>query len=230
MSAKASFWAWEQDLNGPLKLTLLALANWSNDDGESWHSYNSIARACGVSRRTAINKCQELEKLGLLEIKQRKIDDKKNNSNIFKLKVRAFAACKVEMDGEPRSLGGSESPALGGESPALGGGERAAPKTKSNKTKKETKIEIPDFVDKELFNNLLKMRETEHNIKNTPLAKKKIVNRLIKFEGIQKGAANESIRRSIDNTNLWQTVYEPKGWKGVEQDTNSRPESRLLFN
>lgn len=118
MSAKATFWAWEQKVDGLTKLVLLSLSNYANDQDESWHSYASIAKATGISRQSVITHCQKLEEMGLLLIKKRRVDESKNLTNVFKLLIR-----------------GSQGDLLGVVKEIDQGSQGAVPKTK-----KETKI------------------------------------------------------------------------------------------
>ncbi len=72
MSAKWTFWAWEQDIKtAPKKLALLQLANNANDDGKSWYSIGKMALACGVGDRTFQRQIQSLEDDGLLHVERR---------------------------------------------------------------------------------------------------------------------------------------------------------------
>lgn len=81
MSAKWTFWAWEQDIKtAPKKLALLQLANNANDDGISWYSIGKMAIACGVSDRTLQRQIQSLEDDGLLIVERRS-----NRPSIYKL-------------------------------------------------------------------------------------------------------------------------------------------------
>lgn len=82
MSAKWTFWAWEQKIKtAPKKLALLQLANNSNDDGKSWYSIEKMADACGVSDRTFQRQIKDLENDGLLHVERRN-----NRPSIYELK------------------------------------------------------------------------------------------------------------------------------------------------
>ena len=81
MSAKYTFLAWDTPIeNAPLKLTLLQLANNSNDGGVSWYSIPKMATACGMSERTFMRKISELEQMGILEVMRRP-----NRTSVYKL-------------------------------------------------------------------------------------------------------------------------------------------------
>lgn len=66
MSAKATFWAWEQAVTGNTKLVLLCLADYANDVNKAWCSTITISNKCGVTRRTVYNCLSELCEKGLI--------------------------------------------------------------------------------------------------------------------------------------------------------------------
>lgn len=82
MSAKWTFWAWDQEIKkAPLKLALLKLADNASDDGISWYSVTKMAFHCGMSTRAFQGHLKTLEGLGFLEIKERP-----GTSSVYKLK------------------------------------------------------------------------------------------------------------------------------------------------
>ncbi|MFT6347102.1 MAG: hypothetical protein ACJAYB_000083 [Psychromonas sp.] len=92
MSAKWTFWAWEQEIKkAPLKLTLLQLANNSNDDGVSWYSIPKMAGNCSMSERAFQGHVKTLEKDGFLNIKERA-----GTSSIYTLK-----SIEIELHDQP---------------------------------------------------------------------------------------------------------------------------------
>lgn len=100
------------------KLVLVKLADNANDDGECWPSYQKIADACEISRRSVMNHIKWLEEHGFLTSRVRKNADGMNRTNVYKLTL---------SEGENADKNGGESPApygepnsLGSESPALG--------------------------------------------------------------------------------------------------------------
>ncbi len=81
MSAKYTFLAWDTPIdNAPLKLSLLQIANNSDDNGFSYYSISKMAKACGMSERTFMRKIAELEKMGVLVVERRA-----NRSSLYKL-------------------------------------------------------------------------------------------------------------------------------------------------
>lgn len=72
MSAKYTFWAWDQPITkAPLKLTLLQLADNANDDGVSWYSVPKMAMRCGMSDRALQGHIKTLSDMGLLVVRER---------------------------------------------------------------------------------------------------------------------------------------------------------------
>lgn len=63
----------------PRKMVLLKLADQANDNGLCWPSYQTIAEACEISRRSVIRHIQQLETDGYLTIT--KTYDKENQKN-----------------------------------------------------------------------------------------------------------------------------------------------------
>lgn len=70
--------------NPARKLVLLKLADNANDNGVCWPSYETIARACEMSRRTVIRHVDDLVKDGLVSVTHRS-NEKGHTSNVYKL-------------------------------------------------------------------------------------------------------------------------------------------------
>ena len=99
----------------------------------------------------------------------------------------------------------------------LGGRPRKEAKMKQKGSKKEAnvnvnvneecKLELPIFINKNLFNGFVEMRKkikkplTEH-------AKELLIKKLTEFENKQAGFANKALENSIESS--WQGVFEPK--------------------
>jgi hypothetical protein len=83
MSAKATFWAWQQRVKSSHKLVLLALANCHNESTNQCNpSISFIADSTGMNRKTVMNSLAELEKNGLIILVK-----KYGSSNHYKLKT-----------------------------------------------------------------------------------------------------------------------------------------------
>ena len=89
MSFKLAVLAFEAKVGSPLrKLVLLKLADQANDDGICWPSYETIAEACEVDRRSVMRHVKKLEEDGFLRV-ERVYDtkNKKNASNRYHLTI-----------------------------------------------------------------------------------------------------------------------------------------------
>lgn len=223
------------------KIILIKLADQSCDRGISWPSYETIATACEVSRRSVIDHIKELEKQGFLHIEKRYDHGAgKNFSNRYHLTLEGGSAnpALVQM-----SAKGSERAALGS--------ERAAPEPIKEPTKepinkpvgekekknsqsqpiskssaKKAKFDpssflTPSFIDKELWAAYHDMRASLKK-PATEKACKILVSRLTKIH--ENGFdANEAIENSV--VGLWISIYQPKSKpksainnKGVRDD------------
>lgn len=113
------------------KLVLIKLADNANDEGECFPSYQTIADACEMSRRSVITHIADLEAMGFLTKEERKRGSAYNinSSNIYRLNLSGenFAPLqKKQIHGGENSALGSENFALGSENSALGSGEKFA--------------------------------------------------------------------------------------------------------
>lgn len=70
MSAKATFWAWEQDLKHTTKIVLLALADYNSEKGECWPSTDSLAKKTGLSKCQVLREIKALESGGFMTVKR----------------------------------------------------------------------------------------------------------------------------------------------------------------
>lgn len=89
MSFRLAVEAFDAKVGNPLrKLVLLKLADQANDEGLCWPSYETIAKACEVDRRSVIRHIKKLEADSFLRIE--KVYDKeakKNKSNRYHLTI-----------------------------------------------------------------------------------------------------------------------------------------------
>ena len=86
MSLRASEWAWSQTLQPSQKVVLLALADKSNDDGQSYPGINWLAEKCGVSSRTVQRAIRELQLAGLVVVEERtRSGGRGTTSNLYSL-------------------------------------------------------------------------------------------------------------------------------------------------
>ena len=123
--------AMKAKVGNPLrKLVLVKLADQANDDGECWPSYQSIADACEMSRRTVITHIDWLEENGFLQCKHRKSNDGLSRSNVFVLTIGggenpAPQGANLSPGGANAAPRGANAALPGGENFALGGANAA---------------------------------------------------------------------------------------------------------
>lgn len=90
MSAKATFWAWEQPIkHAPTKLVLLRLADRAGDHDSSWPSMAGICEDTGLSESEVRRCLKSLEASGLIKTIRRQREDGSSTSNYYKLDVKA---------------------------------------------------------------------------------------------------------------------------------------------
>jgi len=82
MSVHISGAVWQLDLTPTQKLVMLALADQANDKGQCWPSVGNIEERTGLDPRTVQRVLRQLEKLGMLGIKQRN-----GHSSLYQLPV-----------------------------------------------------------------------------------------------------------------------------------------------
>ena len=86
MSIKAINEAFKSNLNGNIKLVLLALADCANDNLQCFPSYNHISKKASISISTAKRIIKKLEQIGVLKKQHRfKKGKKQQTSNIYTL-------------------------------------------------------------------------------------------------------------------------------------------------
>lgn len=95
-----------RDLTAHQKLLLCYLAMRANSEAECWPSYATIARDCGISRRTAIKVVGELEDKGLLSRTRRRNEVGDFTSNL----VRLFSADTPVFPEVGEGVGSSGAP------------------------------------------------------------------------------------------------------------------------
>lgn len=105
------------------KLVLVKLADQANDDGECWPSYQSIAEACEMSRRTVISHIEWLEENGFLRRNYRKSKEGLSRSNVFVLTIESGA--NTAPQGANNSPRGANAAPPSGENFAPGGANAA---------------------------------------------------------------------------------------------------------
>lgn len=163
MSIKAINWAWRMELNSTVKIVLLALANWADKDNKCWPGINSLAKRCGLSRRSVINSLNILVKYGLIIRQNRYKDEIGRTSNMYTLDTEIEGLCARDaLMGVCARDGGLSAPR------AHRVGARGAPYTKVTNN---THLEIHQ-------------KEKENKKEKEKMFKKSAVNILIYLNGM----------------------------------------------
>lgn len=114
------------------KLVLIKLADNANEKGECWPSYETIAKVCECSVKTAQRKVALLEEKGFIEKTLRK-GDKGNQSNLYKL----FPSAKGRQNDQSRETECRK----GGDKLAQGGGDKLSSMRGDSLTPESVSIE-----------------------------------------------------------------------------------------
>jgi len=85
VSIKAMNWAFEQDVPPPLKVILLALADWADGEGVAFPGQKSLAAKTSIPERTLRRHLSELEEMGYLARRRRTSAGGQRTSDEYKL-------------------------------------------------------------------------------------------------------------------------------------------------
>lgn len=90
MSIQAVSWALSQDIDAPaVKLLLVSIANYADDNGECWPSQKSLASDTSMSARSVQRHMKTLEDLGYIETEARRTENGARTSNAIRLVTTA---------------------------------------------------------------------------------------------------------------------------------------------
>lgn len=105
MSLAAMTWAWGQgkpDAKEPLtdgeKLTLMALADHADDDGECWPGQKYLAEKCGTTDRTIRRRLKTLQDKGYITREHRQREDGSRTSDLIVLAMRTETSGRTEAN------------------------------------------------------------------------------------------------------------------------------------
>lgn len=77
---------WNMEIDdSTAKLTLMALADFSDDEGYCYPSYEVLAKKISKSKRTAIRAVEKLTELGFLQKEKRELKDGTSSANLYKI-------------------------------------------------------------------------------------------------------------------------------------------------
>ncbi|MEW4469023.1 helix-turn-helix domain-containing protein [Parasphingorhabdus sp. JC815] len=191
---------WDMEGLSPVeKLSLLALADWANDDGLAWPSIKQIADKTGCSRRTVQAAFSRAEKEGLLTREQVIGKGCKYTIHPCKRRTRAGGA-PVQESAQTRAGGAPNTPV------------NTIKKKDTNVSKKEKPIPPakPDSVSAEVWDDWLAMRKAM----KAPVSKTAI-----------NGIAREAERAGWPLEDALAECV-ARGWKGFKADWVRNDERR----
>ena len=208
------------------KMVLLKLADQASDSGYCWPSYQTIADACQVSRRTVIRHIKTLEEEGYLTI-TRVYDkaNKQNSSNRYQLTidrgVNMSLVTECHHPSDTLSIGSdtvSPKPIIEpiNEPIKTLEGEKKASEKKTARYKPVK----PESVSEQVWNDLLILRK-ETKASNSQTAWTTV------FNGLEK--AKQATGHSLDQII---TFWIGKAWKGFNADwyLNAQPKPQQSNN
>ena len=86
MSIKVMSHVWNMEIeDSTAKLALMALADFSDDDGYCFPSYEVLAKKISKSKRTAIRAVEKLTELGFLQKEKRELKDGTSSANLYRI-------------------------------------------------------------------------------------------------------------------------------------------------
>lgn len=87
------------------RLVLLVIASYADDGNLEAHpSYSTIAKGCGISRRSAIKSVANLQRIGELSVKKRPSKPRDSETNVYRITIKTS-----KEGGERNSLGGEQN-------------------------------------------------------------------------------------------------------------------------
>ena len=86
MSIRIMSQVWNMEIeDSTVKLALMALADFSDDEGYCYPSYDVLAKKISKSKRTAIRAVEKLAELGFLQKEKRELNDGTSRTNLYKI-------------------------------------------------------------------------------------------------------------------------------------------------
>lgn len=86
MSIKIMSYVWNMEIeDSTAKLALMALADFSDDEGYCFPSYEVLAKKISKSKRTAIRAVEKLAELGFVQKEKRELKDGTSSANLYKI-------------------------------------------------------------------------------------------------------------------------------------------------
>lgn len=233
MSIRIMSQVWNMEIDdSTTKLTLMALADFSDDEGYCYPSYEVLAKKISKSKRTAIRAVEKLTELGFLQKEKRELKDGTSSANLYKIlsENERVTQTHPRVTNEKERVTSmtlpsdtDDTPRVTSMSPCSDKGVTPINITTNrtvSRTIKEPSINplppkgilLPDFIDPNLWQEYLAYKK-ERREKLTQKGIEMKFSEWAKWanEGID---VNECLREAMRNE--WQGVFKPKPTYGAK--------------
>lgn len=227
MSIRIMSQVWNMEIeDSTTKLTLMALADFSDDEGYCYPSYEVLAKKISKSKRTAIRAVEKLAELGFLQKEKRELNDGTSRTNLYRIVSENERVTQTPpmMTSEKETVTSMTSHSDTDDTRAVTNVSLHSDKgvtpinittnITTNRTIKEPSINplppksvsLPDFIDPNLWQEYLAYKkERKEKLSSKGLQ--------MKFSEWAKWASegidiNECLREAMRNE--WQGVFKPK--------------------
>ena len=218
---------WNMEIeDSTTKLTLMALADFSDDEGYCYPSYEVLAKKISKSKRTAIRAVEKLAELGFLQKEKRELKDGTSSANLYKILSEKDRVTQTHprVTNEKERVTSMTLPSDTDDTPRVTSMTPCSDKgvtpinITTNRTVSRTikepsinplppkDVSLPDFIDPNLWQEYLAYKKERRE----KLSSKGIEMKFHEWakwvsEGID---VNECIREAMRNE--WQGVFKPK--------------------
>lgn len=235
---------WNMEIDdSTAKLTLMALADFSDDEGYCYPSYEVLAKKISKSKRTAIRAVEKLTELGFLQKEKRELKDGTSSANLYKILSEKDRVTQTHprVTNEKERVTSMTLPSDTDDTPRVTSMTPCSDKgvtpinITTNRTVSRTikepsinplppkGVSLPDFIDPNLWQKYLTYKKERREKLSTEGIEMKF-SEWAKWanEGID---VNECLREAMRNE--WQGVFKPKptykakaasGTQGVSDD------------
>ena len=244
MSIRIMSQVWNMEIDdSTAKLTLMALADFSDDEGYCYPSYEVLAKKISKSKRTAIRAVEKLTELGFLQKEKRELKDGTSSANLYKILSEKDRVTQTHprVTNEKERVTSMTLPSDTDDTPRVTSMTPCSDKgvtpinITTNRTVSRTikepsinplppkGVSLPDFIDPNLWQKYLTYKKERREKLSTEGIEMKF-SEWAKWanEGID---VNECLREAMRNE--WQGVFKPKptykakaasGTQGVSDD------------
>ena len=239
MSIRIMSQVWNMEIeDSTTKLTLMALADFSDDEGYCYPSYEVLAKKISKSKRTAIRAVEKLAELGFLQKEKRELKDGTSSANLYKILSEKDRVTQTHprVTNEKERVTSMTLPSDTDDTPRVTSMTPCSDKgvtpinITTNRTVSRTikepsinplppkDVSLPDFIDPNLWQEYLAYKKERRE----KLSSKGIEMKFSEWakwdaEGID---VNECLREAMRNE--WQGVFKPKPTYGAKATSGTQ--------